>query len=311
MADESQLKTVVFRCKACKGTFEAAPARVEAAPEDDDVHPWLYYHPCGCGAEATQAHWARAAMKAWRNCTGPRTAEGKAAVRENLRGHPTPEEALRTRFNGMKHGLNARVATYFPAKPDGYAFCGSCEVDREWCRQQPCCEKQTGHFMKHHAAFEQRNPKHVMGIYADFHAALMATVGECLRRIIGDGVTLQVPKTYVDKDGRCLVVEYIDERGNVCQVSDVVAHPLFRPVSELITRMGISLSDLAMTPRQGEEEAATLGKLQADAGEQESLAAFEERKVKALEDLSGMMQRANAAKANDPVLIEYNQQNGG
>ena len=310
MADESQLKTVVFRCKACKSTFEAAPARVTEAPEDDDVHPWLYFHPCKCGEEAPQAHWARAAMKAWRNCTGPRTAEGKAAVRENLRGHPTPEESLRTRFNGMKHGLNARVATYFPARPDGYAFCATCDVDREWCRQQPCCEKQTSHFMKHHAAFEQRNPKHLMGIYSDFHAALMATVSECLRRIIGDGVTLQVPKTYVDKDGRCLVVEYIDYQGRMCQVHDVVSHPLFRPVSELITRMGISLHDLAMTPKQGEEEAATMGKLQADDAEQELLAVFEERKVKALEDLSGMFKRANAAKANDPVLIEYQQQNG-
>ena len=310
MAEESPLKTVVFRCKACKSTFEAEPARVEEAPADDDVHAWRYFHPCECGAEAQQAPWQRAAMKAWRCATGPKTPEGKAAVRENLRGHPTPEEALRTRFNGMKHGLNARTATYFPAKPDGYAFCASCEVDREWCRQQPCCEKQTGLFMKHHAAFEQRNPKHLMGIYADFHAALMGTVSECLRRIIGDGVMLHVPKTYVDKDGRCLVVEYINERGEVCQVHDVMAHPLFKPVAELITRMGISLSDLAMTPRQGEEEAATMGKLQAEAGEQETLAAFEERKVKALEDLSGMIKRANAAKANDPVLIEYQQQNG-
>lgn len=311
MAEESQLKTVVFRCKACKTTFERTPARVEAAPEDDDVHPWLYYHPCECGAEAAQAHWARAAMKAWRNCTGPRTPEGKAAVRENLRGHPTPEEALRTRFNGMKHGLNAKVATYFPSKPDGYSFCGQCEVDRGWCRAQPCCEKQTVLFMKHRAAFEQRNPKHLMGIYSDFHAALMATVGECLRQIIGDGVTLQVPKTYVDKNGNCLVVEYFDEQGRKCVVTDVVAHPLFRPVSELITRMGISLHDLAMTPKQGEDETAALGKLKDEGERQESVLEFEERKVKALENLSGMMARANAAKAKDPVLIEYQQQNGG
>ena len=111
MAEESPLKTVVFRCKACKSTFEAEPARVEEAPADDDVHAWRYFHPCACGEEASQAPWQRAAMKAWRCATGPKTPEGKAAVRENLRGHPTPEEALRTRFNGMKHGLNARTAT--------------------------------------------------------------------------------------------------------------------------------------------------------------------------------------------------------
>lgn len=309
MAADSQFNTVTFRCKACKSVFESAPARIEPAPEDDDVHPWLYFHPCKCGEEATQAHWQRASIKAWRNATGPRTPEGKAAVTENLKGHPTPEEALRTRFNGMKHGLNARVATYFPSKPDGYAFCETCEIDREWCREQPCCEKQTVLFMKHRAAFEQKNPKHLMGIYSDFHAALMATVAECLRRIIGDGVTLQTPKTYVDKDGRCLVVEYLDANGRVCQVNDVVAHPLFKPVSELITRMGISLSDLAMTPKQSEDESASMGRLQDEAG-QESIVAFEERKVKALEDLSAMMKRASVAREQDPVLIEYKQQNG-
>lgn len=311
MSEETPMKTVIFRCKACKSTFEKPPARVEEAPEGDDVHPWLYFHPCECGAEAAQAHWARAAMKAWRSCTGPRTAEGKARVRENLVGHPTPEEALRTRFNGMKHGLNAKVATYFPSKPDGYSFCRNCEVDRAWCKAQPCCEKQTVLFMKHRAAFDQKNPKHLMGIYADFHAALMATVSECLRQIIGDGVTLQVPKTYVDKNGSVLVVEYFDENGRKCVVTDVVAHPLFRPVSELITRMGISLHDLAMTPKQGEDEAATLGKLKDDGETRESALAFEERKVKALEDLGAMWNRANAAKAKDPVLIEYQQQNGG
>nr|MBL8412718.1 hypothetical protein [Dechloromonas sp.] len=312
MAEETQLKTVVFRCKACKHVFEATPGRVEAAPEDDDVHPWRYFRSCSqCGEEATQAHWARAAMKAWRKCTGPRTPEGKAKVRENLIGHPTPEEALRTRFNGMKHGLNAKVATYFPAKPDGYAFCATCNVDRIWCSEQPCCEKQTVNFMKHRAAFEQKNPKHLMGIYADFHAALMSTLSECLRQIIGDGVTLRTPKTYIGENDKVLIVKYYDQDGYEHVVHDVMAHPLFKPVSELITRMGISLSDLAMTPKQGEDEAATLGKLAQDGAAQESLAEFEERKVKALEDLSAMMARANAAKAQDPVLIEYQQQNGG
>jgi len=44
-------------------------------------------------------------MKGWANATGPKTPEGKAAVRKNLAGHPTPEETRRTRFNALKRML--------------------------------------------------------------------------------------------------------------------------------------------------------------------------------------------------------------
>lgn len=300
------LSEVTFRCPVCRVTWKAAPTRVEDWP-DDAVHPWRYFAPHECGKECEQAPFERGLIRAWRSATGPRTPEGIAATARNLEGHPTPEESLRTRFNGMKHGLSARTATYFPAKPDGYAFCSTCDVDRPWCREQPACVKQTQHFLLHHAAFEQRNPKHLMGIYSDFHAALMATVSECLRRIIGDGVTVATPRTYVDKEGNCLVVEYLDESGNTHVVHDVVAHPLFKPVSELITRVGIDLANLGMTMRQVPEEDTAQGKLTDD---REAASVLQERQVKALEDLRGLMGRASQAASRDPVLIEYQQQMG-
>lgn len=302
----SPLSEVTFRCPDCRVTWKAAPDRVEDWA-DDEIHPWRYFALHECGKECGQAPHERGLIRAWRSATGPKTPEGIAATAKNLEGHPTPEEALRTRFNGMKHGLSARTATYFPAKPDGYAFCTTCNVDRPWCKEQPACVKQTEHFLLHHAAFEQRNPKHVMGIYADFHAALMATISECLRQIIGDGVTIRTPKTYVDKDGNCLVVEYLDEYGQRHTVFDVESHPLFRPVSELITRTGIDLASLAMTPKQVPEEDAAQGKLTDD---REAASVLQERQVKALEDLRGLMAKASARANSDPVLIEYQQQMG-
>ena len=302
----SPLAEVTFRCPTCRVTWKAAPDRVEDDP-GDEIHPWRYFARHECGQECSQAPFERGLLRAWRSATGPKTPEGIAATAKNLEGHPTPEEALRTRFNGMKHGLSARTATYFPAKPDGYAFCASCNVDRPWCKEQPACVKQTQHFMLHHAAFEQRNPKHLMGIYADFHAALMATVSECLRQIIADGVTITTPKTYVDKEGRCLVVEYLDEQGRTHTVNDVLAHPLFRPVSELITRTGIDLANLGMTMRQAPEEDTAQGKVTDD---REAASVLQERQVKALEDLRGLMSRAQQNASRDPVLIEYQQQMG-
>lgn len=311
--DHKRLSLVTFRCPSCKHTFKAEPGRVDEIDTGDDekAHPYLYASDCPkCGTESGQAAWERAALKAWRCSTGPKTEEGKAAVRENLKGHPTPEEALRTRFNGMKHGLNARVASYFPAKPGGYAFCQSCDVDRIWCSQQPCCEKQTVHFMKHHAAFEQKNPKHLMGIYADFHAALMATIGECLRRIIGDGVTISAPKTYIGKNGKCMVVDWLDEYGERHIVWDVNAHPLFKPVSELITRTGISLSDLGMTPKVMDDDEEALGRLKEEGDRRETLEAFARQNAESLSALKDMVARAQEKKGSDPALLEYREQNG-
>lgn len=304
------LVEVTFRCKPCAATFKAAPARVEDWA-DDALHPWRYFCACpDCGAEAEQAGFERGLIRAWRSATGPKTAEGIAATAQNLVGHPTPEEALRTRFNRMKHGLNARVATYFPAKPDGYAFCQGCKVDRDFCAEQPACQHQTQHFMLHHAAFEQRNPKHLQGIYADFHGALMATISECLRRIIGEGVTLSTPQTYVDKDGNCLVVQYYDESGQQHTVYDVAAHPLFKPVGELISRVGLSLADMGMTARQVEDEDEVLGRLRAEGEQRATIEEFASRQAKALEGLTSVIQRAQARQNADPVLIEHRSMGG-
>jgi len=301
------LDCVTFRCVPCARTFDAAPARVVDDAERT-WHPWSYWAPCpACGAEVAQAAWQRGLLKAWACATGPRTPEGIAATTRNLEGHPTPEETRRTRFNAMKHGLSARTASYFPAKPDGYAFCATCSVDRAYCAEQPACLKQTEHFLLHHAAFDQGNPKHLNGIYADFHAALMATVGECLRQIIGDGVTVRTPRTYVDKDGRCLVVEYIDSDGQMKTVHDVAAHPLFRPVSELISRVGIDLANLGMTGRQQAEGEEVPGHLTA---EREAESAFRARQVAALENLAATIAGARQAAASDPVLLEYQRQTG-
>lgn len=163
--------------------------------------------------------------------------------------------------------------------------------------------------MLHHAAFEQKNPKHLMGIYADFHAALMLTIQQILQTIIADGVTINQPKTYYDREGNCLVVQYIDEQGRPQTVRDIQAHPLFRPLGELISRTGISLADLGMTGRSFEEEAPLPGRLKPGEGAM-ALEDFAQKQAKALESLKGLLERGKARAAADPVLVEYRQQMG-
>lgn len=305
------LSEVTFRCKVCQQNFSSSPARVEAAPEQD-FHPYAYFADCpSCGAEAEQASWERNLLKAWANATGPKTPEGVAATAANLQGHPTPEEALRTRFNAMKHGLSARTATYFPSRPDGYAFCRACDVDRAYCASQPACVKKTELFMLHHAAFEQRNPKHLMGIYADLQASVLAVVQQIIQTIVADGVKVEQVVWDKDAEGNIRVAEYVDEKGERRILREnVIAHPLFRPLGEMLTRAGLSLSDMGMTAKMVEDEESALGRLEHDHTEQESLSEYRQRSLAALEAMAHKVMRAAQQTEKDPILIEYQQENG-
>ncbi len=306
----TQRSSVTFQCRGCRLTWTAAPARIEDAPEAEH-HPWRYFANCAkCGTEVAQAPWERALLKAWVNATGPKTPEGIAATSKNLDGHPTPDEARRTRFNGMKHGMSARVATYFPAKPDGYSFCSGCEVDRAWCAAQVACTKKTELFMLHHAAFEQRDPKRLMGVYSELQAALFAVLQQILQTIIADGVKIVSPQYYTDKDGRMLLAEYYDDAGDKKTILDIQAHPLFKPLGELISRTGLSLADMGMTTKIAEDADVPMGQLAGETAEREQLSAWQARQLEVLTKLAERVDRGRKATDEDPVLLEYNAMTG-
>lgn len=304
--------TITFYCKPCVLTFKVEPERIEDAPEQE-YHPFAYFAACPkCGTEREQAAFERNLMKAWRNATGPRTEEGKAASAANLEGHPTPDEALRTRFNAMKHGLNARTATYFPSRPDGYSFCQGCDVDRVWCSQQPACTKQTEIFLKHHAAFEQRNPKLLNGIYSDLQASVFAVIQTIVQTIIADGVKVENVVWDKDDDGNVRVAEYVDEQGQRRIIrSDVQAHPLLRQLGELLTRTGLSLTDMGMTAKMIEAEETEFGRLEESREAREGLSEFQRKQTELLAGLAEKVMRANKQTDSDPILIEYQQEGGG
>lgn len=250
-------------------------------------------------------------LKAHQHSTGPKTPEGVAAVSANLEGHPTPHEALRTRFNAMKHGATARTATYFPAKAGGYAFCARCDVDRDWCSKQPACVKQTEIFMLHHAAFEQRDPKVLTAIHADMHAALMATLQMCIQEVLGLGVLIKAPKVELDREGNPVTLTYTAEDGSKRYIYNYTSNPAFKPLTELISRLGLSMGDLGMTVKAAEDdEDKNLGRLKLDEDAKETLSAFGQRMVQATENARVLIQQAQKATAADPVLVEHKARGG-
>ena len=305
------LLAINFYCKPCVYSFKAEPARVEDNP-DQPHHPYRYIGTCPkCKKDANQASWEINLIKAWGNATGPKTDEGKAATAANLEGHPTKEESLRTRYNAMKHGMTARVATYFPAKPDGYAFCHGCDVDRVWCSEQPACAKQTEIFMLHQAAFEQRNPKHLMGLYSDMHSGIFLLVQQIIQTVIADGVKVEQVVWDYDKNGEVRVAEYYDEEGKRRILrKELQAHPLLRSLGELLSRTGLTLEDMGMTTRAIEADDDFMAGNTTDDGEgKEPIDAYRQRQLEALSAMAEKIQRANAQTEKDPILLEYKSEN--
>jgi hypothetical protein len=307
-----QLREVNFKCGVCRRSFSGVPDLIEDDP-DAPHHPFRYFANCiKCEAEhQPQAGWERGLLKAHQSSTGPVTAAGKAASAANLEGHPTSEETLRTRFNAMKHGMAAQTATYFPAKPDGYAFCGQCDVGRDWCGKQPACVKQTEIFMLHHAAFEQRNPKILTRLHADLHAALMATLQMCLQAVLGEGVLIKQPRVELDREGSPVTLSYIDTAGKKAYIYDYTSNPAFKPISDLVSRLGLSMADLGMSVRHVEaDEEKGIGVLKLDASTKETLEGFGVRMLEASKNAAELIAASQLATRADPVFIEHQARGG-
>lgn len=310
------LLEVNFHCRAagCGERFKARPARSAPAPAREH-HPFEYFAPCPeCGEEAGQAAWEVNLLMAWPNATGPTTPEGKAASAANLDGHPTPEEARLTRFNAMKHGLFARVANFFPAKPGSYPHCDGCEhLAARSCLPERACLKRTELFLRHQVAFDTRDPNLLTRSRADTQAGIQALIDDMLLTIAQDGgPRLKHREWYYDKDGGFHLAEFIDElTGQRVPIWKLEAHPLLGPLIAFISKNALTLHDLEMTPRSQDEAEALEGFIEQREADKRTALEHQERQTTALENLSAMIERSRARLGRDPVLIEHGEAEHG
>ena len=306
MDKSASLTSINFHCRSCEKRFEGEPTRIEEAPERT-WHPWAYFATCPvCECEAEQAPWEIGLLAAQGKQTGPRTPAGLAAVTANLAGHPTPEEARRTRFNAMKHGLFSRVATFYPAKPGQYPHCDGCEYF-EGCGSQPACMKRTELFLRHQVAFETGDPGLLTDLRADLQAKIAAIIDDIILAIVRRGVEVETPQWYYDKDGGFHLAKYTNTEGEQILLTEVKQNPLLKILSEMISRNNLTLADMNMTPKVQDDRDTLRGHLDDEKENRESLLEFQRQQTGMLDQLSEQIARSRDRISRDPVLIEHQQ----
>ena len=301
-----KLSHVKLHCPECDHRWAGPPGRVVDVP-DKSHHPWDYFAQCPeCGAEGHQDRREQSLLKAWANATGPRTPEGLANTAKNLEGHPTPEEARRTRFNAMKHGAYAETARYFPAKPGKYPDCDGCPYFSD-CGIGPniACQRKTELYLRHQIAFDSQDPGLLQGLRASMHATVVAILDQIMQDIIRRGVTLERPAWYYDKDGDFHLAEYVDDTGQRQLITEVAEHPLLKRMSEIIKSTGLTLQDSGMTVGSQQDRDIIEGHLAGQGSDRQTMLEYQQQQARALENMSAILARASARAAEDPVMLEH------
>lgn len=312
MSKAEPRENVEFYCDDCTHRWQAKPASY--SQYEDRFHPFTYLGECPeCGAESRESDRYRNRLKAWACATGPKTAEGKQKSAKNLAGYPTPEQTKRTRFNALKTGVHAEVATHFPAVPGKYPDCEGCEFRHGRCIDQEAaqgpCLKKTELFMQHWQAFDQRDPVALKTVMTRIQFFATTLIESMFAEIVRKGVMIETPKWYVDKNDNVHLVEYKDDHGTKQVVKEINANPLLRTFTELLHRNNMTLHDAGMTMLQAEQEQKLPGYL-SDENSQESIADYQQDNAKKLEGLRQLLQNSQDSTKRDPVLIEHGNDNG-
>ncbi|MCR8922647.1 hypothetical protein NO559_07685 [Dasania sp. GY-MA-18] len=300
-------RMVTFRCTDCEHTFKSEPGRVVDAP--GLAFPYEYFCDCElCGAELSQIWWEKNLFQAHVKATGPKTPEGKAAASANLEGYPTAEQMLRIRFNGLKNGAHAKTAIAFPAKPGKYAHCKTCDIDHDFCRQQPACLRRSELMLKYLAAVKSGDPSHLEDIHIVNQATVTAVLGDMMQEVINDGPTLRSPAYVSSKDGDISFVKDPRSKDREAYIMDVKAHPLLKLMMEFMQKNSMTLSDLNLTPKIHVDQNIMAGQLAGDAVDKERSADYQQKMLDQVSHLKSLVSRGKARLVNDKVLQEYQQE---
>lgn len=208
----------------------------------------------------------------------------------------------------MTHGLTAKVATYYPARPGKYPHCTGCQYlqDKD-CEDYGGCLTRTEILLRHLMAYEAGDPRLLQDMNAERQGHIAALADDMILAIIRDGgPRLMSPEWYHDKEGGFHLARYKDpETGEIVQLHRYEQHPMLKPLMDVIAKNGMTLTDHGMTPKVQDDQSILEGHLADEGGDRETALEASNRQADAMEKLVGMIERSRDQIATDPILLEH------
>lgn len=305
MNEHKQPKSMItFKCASCDYTFKSEASRIEEEP--NRAHPYRYFAICdSCQREVQQVPWEVGQFSAVLAATGPKTTEGKAKSAANLQA--VSDRGV-SRFNALKHGANAKTALFFPARPGKYPQCKTCDVDHSYCGTQPACIKRTELMMQHLIAFQSNDPTKLTELHAINQANMAAIFQDMMQTIVSDGVALRNPVYDFDKEGGFHIGQYKTSEGVLQTIEEVKAHPLLKPMLEMLSKNNMSMADLNMTPKVQIDQGIEMGRTMDNEDERESALEYQRKMSDQMAGLREMISRSRQKVRSDDILVEHNQE---
>jgi len=305
-------KTLSFYCRvgkinplACGHKFQTDTYESTDFP-DRDWHPWKYSADCPeCGMPAEHAQWELMQWKAIHDNgrVGAVSEDSRIRISEANRAR-APETYAVSRFNGISHGMHARVAKYYPARPGHYDQCEGCEYFMNGCGDPLVhCAKRTELFVQHALAQEEGDGTLLGPLMAETQAGISAIIADMIRSIAKKGVFIETPDFFIDKEsGDVRLAQYKDEFGRTHQITRGEAHPLIQPLISLIKSNNITLGDMGLTPKVRDEEKRFNGYLDDKEQDRESVLAASRSMSKQVADLRNIL--GDGPKIADGSVID-------
>ena len=292
----------------CGHRWQSREYETEPLPSRD-WYPFKHISECpDCGLPAgRQASWELGQWKLIHDGQkpGPATPEGLAKISEAQRERD-PASYQNSRFNRLKNFSTAQVADFYPAVPGRYANCEGCEWRFNGCGTEfDHCLKRFESFHVVNMAMQSGNASLLSTLQAKNQAGVIAILQDMIRGVATKGVMIETPEFFVDKEsGRVKLAEYTDQFGQTQRITKLEANPLLAPLIQFISKNGMSLTDLNMTPKTSADEAILKGNLDDSAANRET---FEESVAMQREQMSKLMGLIGSGPKDDVVDAEFSE----